>query len=141
MTEREEALKAARQMSKSEDEIVKLKDLLRRALPSVHAEAMMMDAIDRHAPLPEAEMSGVTQAADKLSALHEEITEALRDCTFAEPDMGLENRCYSACRASRKDGECIWDKCPAKGDRLFNHCPLADVCKFHGTPRGNGDAR
>jgi len=65
-------------MSKSEDEIVKLKDLLRRALPSVHAEAMMMDAMDRHAPLPEAEMSGVTKLADKLIALHEEITEALK---------------------------------------------------------------
>lgn len=55
----------------------RLRDLLRRALPSVHADMLMMDAIDRHKPLPAEDMQSVTTAADMLHALHEEIVAAL----------------------------------------------------------------
>lgn len=53
------------------------------------------------------------------------------DCTFLDDSLGLENHCYSKCRASFKDGECVWKKCPAKGDKLFNHCALDYECRFH----------
>lgn len=56
-----------------------LEGLLRRALPSVEADAQMMDAMDRHAPLPEADMPSVTAAADRLDTLAAEIRAVLAD--------------------------------------------------------------
>lgn len=50
---------------------------VRRALPSVENDAMMMDAMDRHAPLPEADMPAVTGAANDLDALLADIRAAL----------------------------------------------------------------
>lgn len=58
-------------------EVERLRTLLRRALPSVEQDAQMMDAMDRHAPLPEADMPAVTAAANDLDALLADIRAAL----------------------------------------------------------------
>lgn len=59
------------------EEIERLRSLLVRALPCVASEAEMMDAMDRHAPLPEEDMPAVGAAADKLYILRNEIETAL----------------------------------------------------------------
>lgn len=58
-------------------EIERLRGLLKRALPSVESDAAMMDAMDRHSPLPELDMPSVTAAANDLDALLSDIRSAL----------------------------------------------------------------
>jgi len=53
--------------------VPELVEALRRALPSVQSDAEMMDAIDRHNPLPAADMPAVTKAANELDVLVDDI--------------------------------------------------------------------
>jgi hypothetical protein len=53
--------------------VAELVEALRRALPSVQSDAEMMAAIDRHNPLPAADMPAVTKAANELDVLVDDI--------------------------------------------------------------------
>ena len=58
-------------------DVAELVEALNRALPSVEHDAQMMDAMERHAPLPEADMPSVRRAANVLDALLADVRTVL----------------------------------------------------------------
>ncbi len=70
---RREVMSLREQLNKTKDEIVRLKEIIRKALPHVSAQLLLTDALDRHAPLPPEEQKKVEPLLNDIIELQEEM--------------------------------------------------------------------